>query len=296
MEIVMRLYLFMLISIIVSGFSADLVYSQSKGAVPGAWQKTSIQSSDGSSVTVALYFPKSYAAGMNRTLILLHSYGKSSSEWEKTSGAAKLADEHGIILVCPDMGKTMYENEYFDETTIRWNALPGGKWIPQVLIPYLRKEKDLCTDRKLTGIAGLEIGARGALLAAARNPEMFCFAGGISGMYDSGSAMRFDGFNALYGKYKENKERWENADSIITLAPQLSQTVIFLSHGNKERNPSIDQSQLLLIRLAQLKKKQGGFQYRFFEKGYGDGWVIWGPSLIECFKDFDDSTSSGAVK
>jgi S-formylglutathione hydrolase FrmB len=296
MEIVMRLYLLILVSVIISGFAVEPVYTQSKGAMPGSWQKSGIQSTDGSSVTVSLYFPKSYKAGMNRTLILLHSYGKSSSEWEKTSGAAKLADEYGIILVCPDMGKTIYENEYFEETIIKWNALPGGKWIPKVLIPYLQKEKDLCTDRKRTGIAGLEIGARGALLAAARNPEMFGFAGGISGMYDSGSAMRFEGFNALYGKYKDNKDRWENADSIITLAPQLSGTVIFLSHGNKERNPSIDQSQLVLIKLAQLKKKQGGFQYRFFEKGWGDGWAIWGPSLVELFKDFDISTSVGSAK
>jgi enterochelin esterase-like enzyme len=296
MEIVMRFYLLILISVLVVSISAGSVYSQNKEAVPGSWQKNSVQTDGGSAVTVSMYFPKSYKAGMSRTLILLHSYGKSSYEWEKTSGASKLADTYGIILVCPDMGKTIYENDYFDETSNRWNAIPGGRWIPQVLIPYLRKEKDLCNDRKLTGITGLEIGARGALLSAARNPEIFGFAGGISGMYDSGSATRFEGYNLLYGKYKDNKDRWENADSIIILAPQLSKTVIFLSHGNKERNPSIDQTQLVLIRLAQLKKKQGGFQYRFFEKGWGDSWAIWGPSLLECFKDFDAAAPAGAVK
>lgn len=266
------------------------ISSSVSAQVPGTWQKSTITSADSNPVNVLVYYPKNYKAESALTLVLLHSWGKTPSEWQKSSSAARLADETGTVLVCPEMSRTVYENEFYDDTEVRWNSVPGGKWMSSVFIPWLTSDKKLYRDRTSAGIAGLEIGARGALLTAARNPEIFGFAGGISGFYDSGSVTRSQIFTGAYGKYKENKDRWENADSILPLAPALAKTNMFFAHGSKERNPGIDQTQFVLIKINQLKKKQGGFNYRFFEKPYGEAWSIWNPCLSELFNDFVQST------
>jgi S-formylglutathione hydrolase FrmB len=258
---------------------------------PGSWQKSVVSGQNCDPVNVQIYYPKKYNPETSLTLVLLHSWGKSPAEWQKSSSAAKLADESNIVLVCPETGKTVYENEFYDDTSVKWNSMPGGKWMSSVFVPWLAADKKLYRGRQYTGIAGLEIGARGALLSAARNPGTFGFAGGLSGFYDSGSVTRSQIFTGAYGKYKDNKDRWENADSILPLAPALSRTTMFFSSGSRERNPSIDQTQFVLIIISQQKKKSGGFDFRFVEKSWGEAWGIWNPCLAEMCRDFVQSST-----
>jgi len=258
---------------------------------PGQWIKNlSVppSSSDGKGVAVQIYIPKGFTSGEDiRTLILLHSWGRNHTEWEKMSSVVKSADVNKTVLVCPDMGKSVYENEYFPETTLEWNPIPGGKWIPSILVPWLKSEFGLCAKKDLTGIAGVEMGARGALLAAARNPEIFSFVAGIAGLYDCSSLSGTDPFNRVYGPYKDNKERWENADSIIGIAQNLKDTTVFMFHGRREKVSPVGQTHLVMIRLSQLKKKNPDqFKYRFLDKTSGDGWDIWQGAIPEMFNDF----------
>jgi S-formylglutathione hydrolase FrmB len=242
------------------------------------------------SVQAQIYFPVGYSSSEKiRTLILLPNYGKGMTEWEKLSAVKRYANERGYILVCPDMGKTVYENDYFPETTITWHELPGGRWISAALIPWLRETFAICLTRENTGIAGVGMGARGAMLAAAKNPEIFGFAGGISGLYDASSISRNTTFVSMYGPYKEFKERWETVDNIITIAGNLADTCIYMGHGKRERGSPIELSQIVLIKLAQLRKQAPGkFQYKFTVHDWGDDWQLWNKFLEEMFVQFDE--------
>ena len=246
-------------------------------------------------VSIAVFFPTGYIAEKESpALILLHPYGRIGSDWERFSSVKKLAEDNKIVLICPDMGKTVFENEFFPESAVRWQALPGGVWIRSTLIPFLQKQYRLCTKQKLTGIAGIEIGARGALLSAAQNPSIFGFAGGISGLYDSASVDSSSIFTGAYGPYRTQKTRWESADSIITLAPGLEKVQIYLSHGKNEKSIPLGQSQLLAIRLSQLKKQNPGrFAYQFDIIGRGDGgWGTWNAAIPVLFSKFVSFTTA----
>lgn len=288
-------FLFSLFIVIAAASAACAKYSGD--LVPGQWIKglsVPASGSDGKAVQIQIYIPKDFKSGEDiRTLIMLHSYGRNMNEW-KIQAVVKSADENKMIIVCPDMGKTVYENEFFPETTLAWNAIPGGKWIPTVLVLWLRSEFGFCVKRDFTGIAGVEMGARGAILAAARNPEMFSFAAGIAGLYDCTSLSSGDSFARVYGPYKANKERWENSDSILNLAPNLAHTTVFMFHGKRDKVSPAGQSHLVLIKLAQLKKKNPDqYRFRFLDKSYGDGWDIWIPAIPEMFNDFTALKSTG---
>ncbi|HEY1406025.1 MAG TPA: alpha/beta hydrolase-fold protein [Spirochaetota bacterium] len=265
-----------------------------QGIIPsGGWLKNltvPYSGDEGSfSVAVQIYFPEGYKAGdAVRTLILLPSWGRNQTEWEKSSNVKRYANERKYILVCPDMGKTVYENDYYPETTVKWHELPGGKWIIKALVPWLRDEFSLCRSRELTGITGVGFGARGAILSAARYPEVFGFAGGISGTYDAESVPLSTPFVGVYGKYKENKERWASADNVIALVPNLKDTIVFMAHGKRERGSPIELSQIVLIKLAQLKKQNPGkFPYKFVVQEWGDEWEVWNKFLSDMFIQFD---------
>jgi hypothetical protein len=264
------------------------------GSIPsGSWLKNlsvPYSGSEGSfSVPAQMYFPDGYKSGdAVRTLVLLHPYGKNLTEWERFAAVKRYANEKRYVLVCPDMGKTVYESEYYPETMVKWQPLPGGQWIPKALIPWLRAEFSLCLTRETTGIAGVGFGARGAILAAERNPEMFGFAGGISGTYDAESAPSSSAFTGVYGKYKENKDRWMTVDNAITLAPNLRDTIVFMAHGKRERGSSIECSQIVLIKMSQLRKQNPGkYQYKFVVQEWGDEWVIWNKFMPDMFMYFD---------
>ena len=127
-----------------------------------------------------------------------------------------------------------------------------------------------------------------------RFADGFSFAAGFAGLYDCVSLSGGDSFARVYGPYKDNKERWENADSILNIAPNLVNTTVFMFHGKRDKVSPAGQSHLVLIRLAQLKKKNpDGYRFRFLDKSYGDGWDIWQPAIPEMFNDFTALKSTG---
>jgi hypothetical protein len=235
-------------------------------------------------VLIQIYFPQSYIKEKPvRTLILLPSYGRGLTEWEKNSAAVRYANEQQCVLVCPDMGRTVYESQYFPETTLRWHELPGGVWIPNVLVPFLRDQFGLCRAREITGIAGVGMGARGALLAAARNSEIFSYAGCIAGAYDAALLPQSGPLTAQYGRYKNFKERWESVDSVLSVAQNLKDSCIYMGHGKREKDNPIESAQIVLIKFSQLKKQHPSFNYKFSFSEWGTEWEVWNKLVPDLF-------------
>ena len=162
--------------------------------VPGAWNTVEVPYNDPEksfSVKMQIYFPKNYSLGDRvPVMLLLHNYGASMYEWGRNSSIAVQAEKYNLVLVSPDMGRTLYETEYFPETTLKWNPIPGGRWVAEVLVPYLRAQFNLALNSKKTAVAGVGYAARGALLLASTYPQFFGEAVGIAGCYDQLSMSR----------------------------------------------------------------------------------------------------------
>lgn len=229
------------------------------------------------SVEVRAYFPERYAARKGRTIILLHDYRGSSRDWATNTEVRRYADEHGLVLVCPSMGVTLYETAYYPETQAKWGLIPGGRWIATVLIPFLRQEYGVARTRTSTGIAGTGTGARGALLVAASYPDMFGAAAGLSGFYDVMALTQNRTLSAVYGRFSDFRDRWLHDDNILELAVNLEKTPVFLAHGDKDTTVPIEQSRLLGIRLNLLHKKKGAGYYVDYREARNQSheWKLW---------------------
>jgi len=221
---------------------------------PGQWMRDiPLEYLDGGTVKTAriqIYFPKDYRRGVTkRTLIALHNTGSDQLEWERNSRIAGYANAQGFVVVCPGMGTTIYETSYYPETTRKWDGIPGGKWVGEVLISFIRSRFSLAMDRRHTGIMGISSGARGAILVAAKYPEIFGAAAGLSGYYDSLSMTKSSLLTAVYGDHGKFSDRWKNDDNIIEMSRSLKDTPVFIAHGKDDSHYHYEQSRLLAVRL-----------------------------------------------
>jgi S-formylglutathione hydrolase FrmB len=240
---------------------------------------------------VNIYFPKKYAAGPKaRTLIVLHGYRQQPGDWESGTPITDYADMYNFVLVCPAMTTTLYESKYFSETVNRWAPVPGGEYIVNILLPFVRANFGLAADRTCTGIFGVSTGGRGALLLAAQHANVFGAAAGLSGDYDSVTFKRDRILVSVYGSYDLNPERWEGEVNILKLAKNLKKTPVFLGHGTNDPIVPPPQTRMLADRLRELQKEKGGYELVVDEvksRGAGHDWRYWGSLVPDVLAFFD---------
>ncbi len=255
---------------------------------PGEWNRSlEVEfSAEGATVRVPvqIYFPRQYVRGnAARTLIGLHSYAGSMSDWEKKTPVTEYAERFNFVVVCPQTQGTLFETKYYPETTMKWGPIPGGRWVGEVLIPYLRQSLNLATDRKKTGIFGHSWAARGAVLVASTYPQFFGAAAGLSGNYDMLANNRSKRFAMVYGDYNSFTERWNSDDNLIRLAENLKDIPLFLAHGEYDNDVHHDQTRMFAMRMIQLRnrareKGPDSASYRFdlvLRKQEFHDWSFW---------------------
>ncbi len=262
---------------------------------PGAWLrdvKVGYEADGvGYQATVQIYFPKGYAGSNGaRTLIVLHGYRQTPADWETRTPIAEYADRYGLVLVCPAMTTTLYESKYYPESVNRWASVPGGEFIADILVRFLRKNYGLAGDRERTGIFGISTGGRGALMLAARHPRLFGAAAGLSGDYDASSMKNDRILTLVFGAYEEHRERWEDEANVLKRAAALKKTPVYLGHGGRDRVVPPSQTTLLADCLKTLAENGGGYELTVEEAksaGAGHDWRYWGSLVPEVLEFFD---------
>jgi S-formylglutathione hydrolase FrmB len=186
------------------------------------------------------------------------------------------------------MKSTVYETRFYPETQIKWGSVPGCEFIGKTLIKFLQKKFSLAGSKSSTGIAGIANGGRGALLAAINYNGTFGAAVGLSGDYDPLSMTGEKRLISVYGDPKAFPSRWENDDNIVNMADKLQKTAVFLAHGGKDGYVPSGQSLILAVKIQQLKKRKGGFDFTFVEKKYGShDWRFWQSMTSDVMAFFD---------
>lgn len=260
---------------------------------PGRWLKNIHVDAEyeghKSSTKIQIFFPRNYEPGKKiRTIIALHSYGSSEREYELNSSIESYANKYNFAIVCPSMGKTVYENSFYPETSYKWNAVPGAKFTGETLLNYLNKNYGLALTKSSTGIMGLTVGAYGALTVAAKYSSRFGAAAGISGFYDPTTIQGGRIIEAVYGSHKKHSERWENEASVIALAEKLSGVPVFLYHGTGGDAYNPGQSRMLAIRIKSLQKSSSSYSVTYSESKSGyQGWLYWKRQIPEVLEFMD---------
>ena len=198
-----------------------------------------------SSGTMRVYLPRGYSKSQQYPLLIgLHGWNDSAENWKSKGDLAALADQYGFVVAVPNMGKTIYETHFYPESKTRWAAIPGSRWVAEVILPWLRSNYSVWPDRAHTAVIGYSTGGRGAVLLAEAYPQ-FAFAGSLSGTYELMTLEPSEGeykiHAAVYGDREQFQPRWA-LDNVVSpdRLEKLSGTRLFIAHGADDRvvNPN----------------------------------------------------------
>lgn len=115
-------------------------------------------------------------------LYLLHGLGGHYSDWVTRTNVADYAAQYRMIVITPEGNNGWYVDS---------GAQANDKYESYVLkeiIPDVQKRFRTIESRYGRGIAGLSMGGYGALKFALKSPEVFAFAGSVSGSLAIASA------------------------------------------------------------------------------------------------------------
>lgn len=162
-----------------------------------------------------LHFPVIY---------LLHGYSGNFSNWiTRVPELANYADQYQLIIVCTEGG---YGSWYFDspiDKNMRYETYIGVE-VPQTIDSTYRT----IADNMHRAISGLSMGGHGALLIAWRHPDVFAFAGSMSGGVDlKESVHRFD-IEKVLGDSVQYPGNWNNNSVMNIIETKIAQPISFI--------------------------------------------------------------------
>lgn len=149
------------------------------------------------------------------TVYLLHGFGGNASTWIQVKPELpQIADEKGIIFVCPDGS----DSWYWDSPTnpmYRFETFVSAE-----LVQFVDKHYKTVANRKARAIAGLSMGGHGALWNAIRHKEVYGAAGSTSGGVDIRPFPKSWKMANQLGEYESNREVWD-AHTVINQINKL---------------------------------------------------------------------------
>ena len=180
---------------------------------------------------------------INADLLVLPGWRFSRMRWHMETEILKSCEKMGYRAIFPEMKITVYESEYFPETTVRWSQTPGGKWIKEIMLPELQDKYGLLLKGEDNFILGLSTGARGVVLIAAKNPDIFIAGAVLSGDFNQAEMQKNRLMTAIYGEYSRFKDRWEKIDNPENIIKSSDWDIpLYIGHGKKDNVVPFDQS------------------------------------------------------
>ena len=112
-------------------------------------------------------------------IYLLHGYGGHAKTWINVKPELpRIADEKGIIFVCPD-GKNSWYWDSPKNPAVRYET-----FVTKELVNYIDHHYKTISDLKGRAIAGFSMGGHGAMWSAIRHKDVFGAVGTMSGGMD----------------------------------------------------------------------------------------------------------------
>lgn len=146
---------------------------------------------------------------------MLHGYGGNARSWVGLKPELpKIADEKGIIFVCPD-GKNSW---YWDSP--KNQAYRYETFVASELVKYTDKNYATIPEKNGRAITGLSMGGHGALWLAIRHKEIFGAGGSTSGGVDIRPFPKNWEMNKQLGDYESDKTLWDQ-HTVITQVDKI---------------------------------------------------------------------------
>ncbi|MBI5548674.1 MAG: hypothetical protein HY901_32735, partial [Deltaproteobacteria bacterium] len=238
---------------------------------------------------VLVYLPRGYSSQKRyRLLIALHGWGHAPEDFRQHTSLAAHADRQGLVLVLPEMGKTVYETRFYPETRGRWGAIPGARWIGEVVLPFARERFAVSKDKADTAILGYSTGGRGAVVVAQRYRE-FSRVISLSGTYallELPAALGESKIHAaVFGDLVKHAERWRLDDGVRPdLRAALDGVQLVLAHGGQDK--VVPPSQLEVMERFLGGERSGAKLSTRLEEKAGHDWPFWDRAMAWALEDW----------
>jgi len=147
-------------------------------------------------------------------LYLLHGAYGCYSDWSKKADLHKLADQYGIIIVCPDGQDSWYFDSPVDP------KMQFETYVSKELVEYIDSHYRSHANRYMRAITGLSMGGHGALFLAFRHPDVFWSCGSMSGNMDITQFPDSWHIKDRLGNKADNEQRWHD-HAVCNLVDQV---------------------------------------------------------------------------
>ena len=223
----------------------------------------------GRDVRYRVLLPRNYqGGGPFPVLYLLHGLYGDYLNWDTRTGLETYARNLSLLIVMPDAGDSWYTNSA---------TVPNDKYenyIVQDLIRKIDTNYHTIRDRHKRSIAGLSMGGYGAIKLALKYPDLFAFAGSLSGALNAAQTLEVERpeFRAklleVFGG-SQNRVRSEN-DVFQMLKPSASSNYpyFYLACGTSD-------SFLMVNRAFVEKLAAAKMVYEYHETPGGHTWQYW---------------------
>ncbi|MGH9138003.1 MAG: alpha/beta hydrolase, partial [Acidimicrobiales bacterium] len=148
----------------------------------GRLRELTLHSDGVGDVDVRILLPAGYddparAATRYPVLYLLHGMSGDETDWTDLTDVEELTAPHDLIVVMPDGGRDGFYSDWL--VGPQWETFHIGE-----LIPFVDENYRTVATRQARAIAGLSMGGYGAMVYAARHPDLFVAAASFSGAVD----------------------------------------------------------------------------------------------------------------
>lgn len=254
-------------------------------AVPGRNQENLMVDD----VPYDLYIPANYGNDPDRILpcvLVLPGWNYPRTSWIDETNLEEYADRYGYALILPEMLQTLYASDYYPETQLKWNQVPGGKFIKERFIKEIQKRHNLLRSGQFNTMLGLSTGGRGVALIALENPGLFVAGASLSGDFSQHNTPEDRLMTAVYGLFADFPDRWKGRDNPQLRAAEWSMP-LYLAHGTADDIVPESQSRLFYEALKEHLGDSILIEYDAIE-GAGHDYQFWGGQLEEVFEFFEE--------
>lgn len=148
--------------------------------------------------------PEAEATQAMPVLYLLHGYGGDHTAWQKITDLRPLAEQYGMLIVCPDG-----ENSWYWDSPTRPDS-QFETFVSTELPAWVDAHYRTIPSREGRAITGLSMGGHGGLWIGIRHKHHFGAAGATSGGVDIRPFPKNWRMAEQLGTKEEQPERWNN--------------------------------------------------------------------------------------
>ena len=240
-------------------------------------------------VKVDIFIPPGEVKG---DLLVLPGWRFERSRWYKKTRLLTFAESHGYRVVFPEMNISLYASRYQKETEerIKWQKISGGRWIKEVMIPWLQKNNKIFVKGSKNFLLGLSTGGRGVALVALQNEGLFTAGAALSGDYNQAAMPHDRLMTRMYGPFTSFKKRWQTVDNpYYEVWKGRWMMPLYLGHGTRDRvSPHSESRKFFRI----LKKHAPKVPVKYHEaRGAGHNFGYWDSELPAIFLFFKEQAA-----